>query len=167
VALLPIAAAQEGWWTSLQAAGVRESDVALAAVACVWALGGAWVRSRNPEVRTWLTSGPALALLGGQLLATYADSGQVWRALASLALGVVAAGVGGWKQESAPLVLGTGITLGAVLLLAGDGLAAVPVWAWLVLAGAVLLGLAVLVERRGGGVAATREVVDVVLRRYR
>ena len=54
-----------------------------------------------------------------------------------------------------------GLAIGCV------GLAAVPVWAWLLLAGAVLLGLAVLVERRGGGVAATREVVDVVLRRYR
>jgi hypothetical protein len=118
-------------------------------------------------VRTWWTSGPALALLGGQLLATYADSEEGWRVLAALVLGVVAAAVGGWKQESAPLVLGSAITLGSVLLLAGDGLATVPVWAWLVVAGAALLGLAVLVERRGGGVAASREVVDVVLRRYR
>jgi hypothetical protein len=167
VALLPLVGAQDGWWSPLAAAGVRDSDVVVVIVAGLWALGGAWVRSRSPQVRTWFTSGPALALLGGHLLATFADTGAVWRALASLALGVVAAGVGGWKQESAPLVLGTAITLGSVLLLTGEGLAAVPVWAWLVLAGAVLLGLAVLVERRGGGMAATREVVDVVLRRYR
>jgi hypothetical protein len=64
-------------------------------------------------------------------------------------------------------VLGTAITTGAVLLLAGDGLAAVPVWAWLLLGGALLLGLAVVIERRGGGGAAARQVVDTVVRRYR
>jgi hypothetical protein len=166
-AVFAVAAAQPAWWSALDRAGVRGSDLAVAIVAAVWALGGAWVRSRDPEVRTWLTSGPAIGLLGGQLLSTFADTGEVWRALAALVLGVVAVAVGGWRQQSAPLVLGTGITIGAVLLLAGDGLAAVPVWAWLVAAGALLLGLAVVMERRGGGVAATRDVIDTVLRRYR
>jgi hypothetical protein len=87
-----------------------------------------------------------------------------------LIAGVVAVAAviaGGRLRLAAPLVIGTGVL---VVLTGYESLgvtAGVPTWGWLALAGSVLLGAGVAMERRDAGPLETgRRFVDVLNERF-
>jgi hypothetical protein len=160
-------ASGEAQWT-IDLAGrhhVTPQDLAVLLVATTASALGALAHRRWPNLHSWVTQGPALGLAGGHLLVTLASTGEPWRGLAALVLGAVAVAVGGWRRLAAPLVLGTGLIAGALILMAGNDLTLVPMWAWLLVAGIGLLVLAVLLERKAPRPAdVSRRIVDIVWR---
>jgi len=59
----------------------------------------------------------------------------------------VALGIGGWRRLGAPLVAGTIMIGGTILLSAGPRLATTPTWTWIAAGGVGLLVVAALIER--------------------
>ena len=129
-----------------------------------------WQLRRNTEagpVSSWLAYGPAIGLLGGAALSERLWGGDAWHALVAGAVGVLAVAVGGWRRQSGPLFLGTGLVVAAAVIESLNTLAGVPTWGWLAAGGAVLLTAGVAMERSATGpVEAGRRLVDVVSERF-
>ena len=143
------------WWTTGANALVIETiapygatgDDVVIGVAGVALLGVGLILRHASSQSTWLAYGPGLGLLGTWLLSTQLEPGTEWATFGALALGVAAVGLGGLRRLGAPLVMGTAIVAGSLLISAGPRLAATPTWAWIALGGLGLLVLAALVER--------------------
>ncbi|HYN94998.1 MAG TPA: hypothetical protein VES42_14210, partial [Pilimelia sp.] len=148
------------WWLVLAAGSVAVLEAYTLPAAGLAAVAGWLAQRKRPELSSWLTVGPALgaAFLPG-LGAVYAVEGEPLRRLllGAGALVVLLAGVTGRRQ--APVVLGGG----ALALVALHELALVwdllPRWIPLALAGLLLVGLAMTLERRRRDVARVRDAV--------
>lgn len=154
-----------GAWGRLADADVSISEPYLVPVAALLLLAG-WGGRRTAS--SWVTTGPAIALLGGAGLAERLAGGSGGHALVVGAVGVAAVAAGGTWRLAAPLVLGSGL-LAALAVHESLGVtASVPTWAWLALGGATLLGAGVLLERAQlGPLESGRRLVDVVQERFR
>ncbi len=82
------------------------------------------------------------------LLTTSVTTGSGTRIGVALLLGVISVGLGVVKRLPALAVAGGITIIGSLLLATWDQLADLPTWAWLLLGGVSLLGLAIVVERR-------------------
>jgi hypothetical protein len=143
------------WWTTgtnawvidrIEPYGATGVDVAVAFIAALLLVAGAAV-ARRRAVSSWMAYGPALALVTTWLLASQLEPGADWATLGALMVGVGAIGVGGRRRLGAPLVAGTIMVVGTLLVSAGPRLATAPTWAWIALGGTGLLSLAALIER--------------------
>ena len=143
------------WWTTgtnqwlidaIAPHGADGSDVAITAVVAALLIGG-WLLRRTFTVSTWLAYSPGLGMAGTWLIATQLQAGTDWATFAALAMGTIALAVGGVRRLGAPLVLGTLMVVGTILVSAGERLAAAPTWAWIALGGIGLLVIAALIER--------------------
>lgn len=165
VAVAGGAAMTLGAWSRLVDADVSVSEPYLVPVAGLLLLAG-W-RSRT-AASSWVTTGPAVALLGGAALVERLAGGGGGHALVAGAVGVAAVAAGGAGRLAAPLLLGTALL---VALAAHESLgvtAGVPTWAWLALGGSTLLGAGVALERAQlGPLESGRRLVDVVQQRFR
>lgn len=157
-----------GVWLVLGAHQVAAADAYAAPVAAALLVVGASVqRTDDVRISSWITSGPALALLGTTALAERFDGGSGWHAVVAGAVGVAAVAIGGARRLAAPLLLGPALV---VVTAAAESLAftrGVPTWTWLALGGAVLLIAGVVMERKEVGPIETgRRLVDVLRERY-
>ena len=143
------------WWTTgtntwaiaaIAPYGATGVDLVVGTLTVVLLATGWGVRRAQP-VTSWLAYGPGLALVGTWLLASQLEPGADWATFGALAVGVVSIGVGGWRHLGAPLVAGTIMVTGTVLVSAGARLATAPTWTWIALGGTGLLVLAALIER--------------------
>jgi hypothetical protein len=143
------------WWTTgtnqwvidaIAPFGADGTDLVLAALAATLVLLGGLVRRSN-SASSWLAYSPGLALAGTWLIATQLEPGTDWATFTALIVGVLALAVGGLRRLGAPLVLGTLIVGGTIVVSAGPRLAATPTWIWIAVGGAGLLLLAALIER--------------------
>lgn len=119
-------------------------------------------------VSTWLAYAPAVALLGGAaLLERLTDGSSGWHGVIAGAVGIAAVAVGGLWRQAGPLFTGTALVVAITAHETLDASAQVPTWAWLAAGGATLLGLGILLERRGTGPLETgRRLVDIVSERF-
>lgn len=150
-----------GMWAHLAAASVTASEPYLAP-ACVLLLAlGVSLERRGAS--SWDAYAAPIVALGGAGLIERLAGGPAWHALLAGAVGVAAVLAGGLRRLAAPLLLGT-ILLVALTAHETLGLTAgVPTWAWLALAGALLLGSGIAMERRElGPVETGRRLVDVL-----
>ncbi len=143
------------WWTTgtnpwaiaaIAPYGATGVDMAVGVLSLVLLAAGWGVRRTQP-VTTWFAYGPGLALGGTWLLASQVEPNTDWATLGALALGVVSIGIGGWHRLGAPLVAGSVMIAGTVVVSAGARLAAAPTWSWIALGGTGLLVVAALIER--------------------
>ncbi|HSP28828.1 MAG TPA: hypothetical protein VLN74_09795, partial [Ilumatobacteraceae bacterium] len=154
-AVLAVYAMVSMWWTtgtnewaiaSIAPYGASGVDMVVGVLAGGLVVLGAVVRRKQP-VTSWLAYGPGLALAGTWLLASQLEPSTDWATFAALTLGVVALGIGGARRLGAPLVAGTLMVLGTIVLSAGPRLASAPTWSWIAVGGVGLLVVAALVER--------------------
>jgi hypothetical protein len=140
--------------------GVVEAYVAPVAallLALGWFAGGS----------SWVTDAPAIGLLGGAALLERLVGGRGGHAVLAGAVGVAAVAAGGRQRRSAPLLLGTGILAVLTITETLAWTAGVPTWAWLAVAGSVLLAVGIGLERAGTSpVEAGQRVVDVLATRF-
>jgi hypothetical protein len=140
--------------------GVVEAYVAPVAallLALGWFAGGS----------SWVTDAPAIGLLGGAALLERLVGGTGGHAVLAGAVGVAAVAAGGRQRRSAPLLLGTGILAVLTITETLAWTAGVPTWAWLAVAGSVLLAVGIGLERAGTSpVEAGQRVVDVLATRF-
>ncbi|HYN35325.1 MAG TPA: hypothetical protein VES40_22050, partial [Ilumatobacteraceae bacterium] len=143
------------WWTTgtnawtieqIQPYGATGIDLAVAAIAALLFGIGLFVRQRQP-ISSWLAFGPSLALVTTWLLASQLEPNSDWATLGALVLGVVTIAVGGRQRLGAPLMAGTIMVVGTLLVSAGPRLATAPTWAWIAVGGTGLMTLAALIER--------------------
>jgi hypothetical protein len=149
-----------GWWVLVADADVAVREAYTLPAAAVALLAGWLALRRRPELTSWVTYGPALAAAMLPTLASVlVDEGQPVRRLA-LGLGALAVVVGGAHARlQAPVVVG-GAVLAAVAVhevaLVWDLL---PRWIPLALAGLLLVGLAMTLERRRRDLARVRAAI--------
>jgi hypothetical protein len=146
----------------LAAGHVGLVEAYLAPVAALLLVLGHWARGSS-----WVSDAPAVGLLGGAALLERLLGGGGEHAVLAGAVGVLAVAAGGWGRRSAPLLLGTGVL---ALLTVTETLAwtaGVPTWAWLAVAGSLLLAAGVGLERAGTSpLEAGQRVVDVLSTRF-
>lgn len=141
-------------------ADIRVTDLWFAAVSVAALLAGLTLRS-TLGVSSWVAYSAAHTIAGLWLTSVHLERHPVWAVPLLLTVGVLAAGVGAWRRLGAPLVGGTVLTTLGVFLATESDITAVPIWTWLALGGAALLGTAVLIERAGAvGTAGLAELVD-------
>jgi hypothetical protein len=122
---------------------------------------------RSAGGSSWVTDAPAVGLLGGAALAERLAGGGGGHAVVAGAVGVAAVAAGGWDRRRAPLLLGTGILAVLTVTETLAWTAGVPTWAWLAVAGSVLLAVGIGLERAGTSpVEAGQRVVDVLTTRF-
>ncbi|NND74548.1 MAG: hypothetical protein HKN44_06035, partial [Ilumatobacter sp.] len=143
------------WWTTgandvflglVERYGADGADVALGIATIVLLVFGALLRRLQP-VSSWLAYSPGLGMAAAWLLDAQFDAQTAWATFGALGIGVVATGVGGFRRLGAPLVIGTAMIAGTMLISAGPRLAAAPTWSWIAAGGIGLLVLAAAVER--------------------
>lgn len=162
-------AATVGLWQQLALNDVSWSEAYVAPVALTLGLVGHLLRRPGtPPVSSWLTYAPALALVGGAaLLERVAGSPSGWHGVIAGVVGVTAVAVGGMWRQAGPLVTGTVLVVAVTAHETLETSPQVPTWAWLATGGAALLGLGLLLERRGTGpVESGRRLVELVNERF-
>lgn len=154
-AVIAVTALCSSWWTTgtndwtidaIAPYGATGVDIVVGFLATLVLIAGRFAR-RNYAITSWLAYGPGLALAGSWLLASQLETGADWATFGALAIGVVALGIGGWRRLGAPLVAGTIMIGGTILLSAGPRLATTPTWTWIAAGGVGLLVVAALIER--------------------
>ncbi len=150
--------------------GLRPADLAVSLGVILLLSAGFWIRHARIASSSWVAYGPGLLLAGAHLVSTEIASPQSGRLATALALGIVAMTIGGWRRLGAPLVIGSGLTIIALVTSFGHELAALPVWAWIATGGVLLLAVAGLIERRTPANTATgepgRRLVQVVWQQF-
>lgn len=160
------AVAAAGTAVHLSVAGVQSSEPYLAPIALQLVVLG-WHLRRSRALSSWVSYGPAVALLGGAALVERVGGGGAWHAVVAGAVGVVAVSAGGWLRLVGPLLLGTALLVVVTVYESLATLATVPTWAWLAAGGALLLSVGVTLERTGTSpVEAGRRVADVLADRF-
>ncbi len=143
------------WWTTgtnevflaqVERYGADGADVALGIATLVLLAAGAVLRRVQPA-SSWLAYSPGLGMATAWLLDAQFEAQGAWATVGALGIGVVATAVGGSRRLGAPLVIGTGMIAGTVVISAGPRLAAAPTWAWIAAGGIGLLVLAAAIER--------------------
>ncbi|MDH4146522.1 MAG: hypothetical protein OEY23_15280, partial [Acidimicrobiia bacterium] len=148
---------------------VTPADLAAGALAAALVAVGIVAGRHLDKAPSWITTGPALALGGGHLVLSLFDTGDSWRAVTALVVGVGAIALGALRRLSTPLLGGTVVLGATVTIAAADELARLPVWAWLAGGGTLLVGIAVALEHRIGGTRETpgRTVLDAIRTDFR
>jgi hypothetical protein len=155
-----------GVWGHLVLAGVTVSEPYLIPVAGQMLIAG-WQLRRTYALSSWVAYVPAIALVGGAAFLERARDGAGEHALVAGAVGIAAVAIGGWRRLSGPMVAGTALVGLLCLRESLWALAGVPTWAWLGLGGAVLLAIAIVLERTDASPAeAGRRVVEVLAERF-
>lgn len=165
---LVVAGAVSLWWTTgtnawaietIAPYGATGTDVAMAA-AVLALLGGGVVMRGRLAVSSWLAYGPGLATATAWLLASQLEPATGWATLGGLAIGTIAIAVGGVRRLAAPLVTGTLLLTGTIVVSAGPRLSAAPTWAWIAGGGAALLAIAAAIERSDRPLLPTGRTAD-------
>lgn len=150
-----------GVWSLFSLHGVTAVDVWLLPVAVQLAALGVLVRQRT-DASSWLTDVPPVLLLAIPALAERLADGPGGHTVLAGAVATAAIIHGGASGRGGPLVSGMLIVVAVVGVETVAFAALVPTWAWFAVAGVVLLGAAVLIERRGmsasGAVDRLREL---------
>lgn len=158
-----------GMWLRLLLEGVDWAEAYVAPVALLLVLVGAAPRRDGAApIPSWMTSGAAVALLGGVATIERISGGPGEHALIAGAVAVVAILVGAQQRLLGPLVTGTAL----IVVVAGHEslayTASVPTWAWLASAGTVLLGAGITIERTATSPLETgRRALAVIRDTYR
>lgn len=144
---------------------VEAIDLWLAPVALYLLVAGAVLRRSGAS--SWVAYVPGLLLLAVPALIERLHDGAGWHAGIAVGAATVAVVAGGVRRLGGPLVVGTVLLVAAMLIEVFAVIAAVPTWVWLALTGALLVGVAILIERHGGSPAVTaRRLVDVINDRF-
>jgi hypothetical protein len=160
--LVVAAAAVEvvGWWILVESRGVELLEAyTLPAAAVALLAGGLALRSR-PTLSSWSAYGPALAAaLLPSLASVLTADGQPLRRLllGTAALAVLLAGTASRRQS--PVVLGGGVLAAVALHELGLVWDLLPRWIPLAVAGLLLLGIAMTLERRRRDLVRLRTAV--------
>jgi hypothetical protein len=155
-----------GIWGHLALAGVTAPEPYLAPVAVQLLVAGGQLR-RTHALSSWIAYVPSIVLLGGTAFFERARDGGGEHALVAGAVGVTAVAIGGWRRLAGPMVAGTALVGLVSLRESLWALAGVPTWAWLGLGGAVLLAIAIMLERSDASPGeAGRRVVEVLAERF-
>jgi hypothetical protein len=152
------------WWLfSLE--GVVGTDLWVLPVAAqLWVAG---VAARRGGTSSWIADVPPLLLVVVPALAERLAGGPGWHAVLAGGVAVVAVAGGGARRLGGPLVVGTIALVAVVLVETFAFVASVPTWAWLAVGGAVLLGVAVFIERTGASpVTTAKRLVEVIDERF-
>jgi len=137
-----------GVWLLLSIHEVVAVDLWLLPVAAQLAVLGWQARRRGP-VSSWITDVPPLLLVAIPAIAERLADGPGYHGVLAGALALVAIIHGGVTGRGGPLVSGIAVVLAVVVVETVAYAALVPTWAWFAIAGVVLLGAAVLIERQG------------------
>jgi hypothetical protein len=124
------------------------TDLALALI-CAGLLIAGWSARRSRDVHSWLAYGTGLLLCSAWLIAAELTGRTAWALPTALTVGIVATALGAWHRLAGPLVIGTALTVTAVILSSANTLGALPNWVWLTVGGLGLMVLAALIERGG------------------
>ncbi len=145
---------------------VGAAEPYLAPVALQLLVLGMQLRARE-RVSSWAAYTPSIALLGGAALVERWTGGASWHALVAGGVGVVAVAAGGGKRLAGPLFSGTGLVVGVTIYESLSVAAGIPTSVWLASGGALLLGIAVCLERAATSpLEAGRRLVDVIGERF-
>jgi hypothetical protein len=156
-----------GLWLHLAAAQVEVTEPYVLPLAAFALAGGLAARRQAPELSSWVTHAPAVALLGGAALAERVAGGPAWHGLVAGIVGAVAVTVGSAHRLVGPLLVGTVLVVTVSIHETLGVTAHVPTWVWLCTGGLALLAAGVGMERRDlGPVDAGRRVADVLRTRY-
>jgi hypothetical protein len=142
---------------------VTMADINVTLIVVALFIAGALVR-RKVEASSWLAYGAALTTMTVHLLATLVDTHDTSRAGVAIACSVLAVAFGGMRRLAAPMFVGIGLLISALLIELGPNLARLSVWAWVAAGGVALIGVAIAIERavRGGEQAAVRRIWQVL-----
>ncbi len=124
------------------------NDLAMALV-CAGLLGGGWFVRRSQDLHSWVAYGIGLSLCSAWLINAELTGDTAWALPTALTVGIVATALGAWHRLAGPLVIGTALTVIAVILSSASTLGALPNWVWLTVGGLGLMVLAALIERGG------------------
>jgi hypothetical protein len=148
--------------------GWQSSDLAMAIIIGIMLLVGAALARSRPELSSWAYSGPPLVLAALYLLDTLPSTYAPARAGVTVGLAVMAIAVGALRRLGAPLVLGSVVTIATLLLMVGPKLAQLSLWLWVAIGGAVLLALAMMIERTVVSENGERQrVIELVMKSFR
>lgn len=137
-----------GIWLLLDLRSIDAVDVWTLPVAVQLVAAGMRAR-RAGTVSSWAVDVPPLLLVAVPAIGERLAGGSGIHALLAGALAVVAVVYGGAAGRGGPLTSGILVLLTVVAVETVAYAALVPTWAWLAVAGSVLLGAAVLIERKG------------------
>jgi hypothetical protein len=154
-----------GTWWLFSLGGVVGTDLWVLPVAAqLWVAG---VLARRRGTSSWIADVPPLLLVVVPALAERLAGGPGWHTVLAGGVAVAAVAGGGIRRLGGPLVVGTLALVAVVLVETLAFVASVPTWAWLAVGGAVLLGVAVLIERTGTSpVATAKRLVEVIDERF-
>jgi hypothetical protein len=124
------------------------------------ALGVGVVARQRSKVNSWIAYAPGLTVGALWLFTVQLERDTVWAIPVGLTFGLAAAAIGAWRRLAAPLVGGTAITLVTTLVATGTDLDAVPTWAWLAAGGALLIALAISIERTSKRDTSLKDLVE-------
>jgi hypothetical protein len=154
-----------GLWWSMSIGDVTAIDLWVLPVAVQLWVAGAQARRRGAS--SWVADVPPLLLVVVPALAERLADGPGWHSVLAGGLAVLAVAGGGVRRLGGPLVVGTIAVVAVVLVETFALVASVPTWAWLALGGALLLGVAVMIERTGTSpVTTARRLVEVIDARF-
>jgi hypothetical protein len=154
-----------GAWMHLDAASVVALEAWVAPVATALLVAG--IAARRTGVSSWLAYGPAIVLAGEAALLERVSGGAGYHAVIAGTVGVTAVAVGGLRRLGAPLILGTTLLVGTAVYESLGVTAGAPAWAWLALAGTVLVGVGIALERsQHGPIETGQRVLDTISHRF-
>ncbi len=137
-----------GVWLLFSIHDVTAVDLWLLPVAAQLAVLGWQARRRGP-VSSWITDVPPLLLVAVPAIAERLADGPGYHGVLAGVLALVAIIHGGATGRGGPLVSGIVVVLAVVVVETVAYAALVPTWAWFAIAGVILIGAAVLIERQG------------------
>jgi hypothetical protein len=124
------------------------NDLTMALLCAGLLFGGRLVR-RSYDLHSWVAYGTGLVMCSAWLINAELAGNTAWALPTALTVGIVATALGAWHRLAGPLVIGTALTVVAVILSSASTLGALPNWVWLTVGGLGLLVLAALIERGG------------------
>ena len=155
-----------GFWARLDLLDVTWSEPFLAPVAIALVVLGL-ARATVP-LNSWWTHGAATALIGGAALLERIAGGHGGHALIAGIVATVAVALGAQFRLIGPLTTGTVLIVAVAAHESLAYTASVPTWAWLALAGSVLIGCALMIERSATSPVETgKRLLDTVKAGYR
>lgn len=137
-----------GVWLLFGIHDVTAVDVWLLPVAAQLAVLGRGGRI-SPAPSSWITDVPPLLLVAVPAIGERLADGPGWHSVLAGGLALAAIIAGGSTGRGGPLVAGIATLVAVVGVETVAFAALVPTWAWFALAGAVLIGAAILIERHG------------------
>ncbi|MFN3216037.1 MAG: SCO7613 C-terminal domain-containing membrane protein [Acidimicrobiales bacterium] len=156
-----------GVWLRLDLEGIDWAAAWIAPLALT--IVGIAVAARGAGVSSWLTTGPAVGLVGFAALGERVlFDGAGGHAVAAGIVAVAAIVAGAHLRLAGPLVVGTAVLVATVAHESFGYAAGVPTWAWLAAGGATLLGAGIAVERGATTpVESARRTVTMVCADFR